>query len=91
MINLPTMRFTFETEDKKEADVYPRQWMKKWNKNKRGGYLDCFGQHAGYYSVLRRSGLRNVWRDDTGWVESLSATGAICSSSKLPKASSSVQ
>lgn len=47
------MRFTFEAEDRKEADVYPRQWMEKKNKNKSGGYLGCFGQHIGYYSVLR--------------------------------------
>lgn len=47
------MRFTFEAEDRKEADVYPRQWMKKRIKTSLVDILGCFGQHIGYYSVLR--------------------------------------
>lgn len=52
MSNLPTIRLTFDSEDRKETDVYIKQLLKTSLGDIWAAFNSWFDQHVGYYSVL---------------------------------------
>lgn len=47
------MRFTFEAEDRKEADVYPRQWMKKKKKRIKTSLVDIWAVLVSILGIIQ--------------------------------------